>query len=124
LVCAEQRVLATEIHSYSDLLSVLRSRMVELDVTFETIDHVSGLQARYTQKLLGGVPSKRFGDISLAAVLGSLGVKLICVEDPAALAKVRDRLVPRELAPRGIPAGAGSVAADSFSAASGAYEPS
>jgi hypothetical protein len=124
LVCAEQRVLATDIHSYGELLDVLRDRMRELDVTFETIDHVSGLQARYTQKLLGGVPSKRFGDLSLGCILQSLGVKLVAIEDAEALARVRDRLVPREMKPRSMPPVAPQLAAGESSAAAGAYQPS
>jgi hypothetical protein len=98
--------------------------MRELDVTFSTIDFAGGLQDGYAQKILGKRPCKRFGEISLGCVLGAMGIKLVAVEDPAALARVRDRLAPRELAPRSMPPVAPQLAAGESSAVSGAYEPS
>lgn len=87
---------ATTVSDYGELLDVLRGRVRELDVSFATVDATAGLPERYVQKLMGVSPSKCFGPISLGCVLGALGLRLIVVEDPEQLAKVRDRLVPRE----------------------------
>ena len=79
-----------------DLRAILRTRFAELGVSFETVDHVAGLPTRYTAKVLGLQPTRRFGQISLTALLGTAGIKLIAVEDLEALDRVRARLVPLE----------------------------
>jgi hypothetical protein len=86
---------ATECTSYAELLDVLRRRKDELNISFETLDATAGLQSNYASKILGPHPSRRLGEISLGCILGTLGLKLIVAPDPKALAKVRDRLVPR-----------------------------
>ena len=77
-----------------DLRAILRARFAALGVSFETVDHVAGLPTRYTAKVLGLQPTRRFGQISLTALLGTAGIKLIAVEDADALDRVRGRLVP------------------------------
>jgi hypothetical protein len=79
-----------------DLRAILRARLDELGVSFETIDHVAGLPTRYTAKVLGLQPTRNFGQISLDALLGAAGIMLIAVQDAEALDRVRDRLVPLE----------------------------
>jgi hypothetical protein len=83
------------IKSYEDLLTVARSRMIALDITFETLDVTSGVQIGYSAKLLAGRTRRRFGNVSLPAVLGALGLALVVVEDAAALAQIQHRLTPR-----------------------------
>jgi hypothetical protein len=96
LICptcgGEGRALA-EIHDYAGLVRALRARAEELDVSRETLDAVSGLQAGYSGKLLAQV--KGVGRVSLGPLLGAMGCALVLVEDPEALAKVRPRLTPR-----------------------------
>lgn len=77
----------------NDLRAILRARFTELGVSFETVDHIAGLPARYTARLLGPQP-KRFGAISFDALLGAAGIKLIAVEDIEALDRVDARLAP------------------------------
>jgi hypothetical protein len=77
-----------------DLRSILRARFAALGVSYETVDHIAGLPTRYTCKLLGVQPQKQIGPISFDALLGAAGIKLIAVEDPEALDRVRNRLVP------------------------------
>jgi hypothetical protein len=85
------------VHSYAELIAALRARVVELGTTGEVVDEVSGLPARYTAKLLAlPVPVKALGPISLAPLLGALGLKLIVAEDTEALEKIRHRLEPRK----------------------------
>jgi hypothetical protein len=93
MICPpELRPLAL-VREYPELVEALRARAEELNVSRETIDSVSGLQSGYSAKLLSQV--KGVGRVSLGPLLGSLGLVIILAEDPAALAKVRDRLVPR-----------------------------
>jgi hypothetical protein len=97
------RVLAT-VTDYADLVGALRQRCDQLNVTFEQVDEVAGFCDRYTSKLLcpSARPLRKFGHVSLGVLLGALGLKLQLVEDPAALARVRDRYRPRKHArPRG-----------------------
>jgi hypothetical protein len=77
-----------------DLRAVLRARFQELGVSFETVDHIAGLPTRYTAKVLGLQPNRGFGQISLDALLGAAGIKLIAVSDSEALDRVRGRLEP------------------------------
>ena len=84
---------ATPVRSYDDLVEVVRNRIIELAITHETADAISGLQSGYTSKLVAKM--KGFGPISLSCLLPALGVKLVAVEDPEALARVRSRLVKR-----------------------------
>ena len=79
-----------------DLRVILRARFAELGVSFETVDHIAGLPTRYTAKVLGLQPTRRFGQFSLDGLLGAAGVMLIVVEDAEALDRVRARLVPLE----------------------------
>jgi hypothetical protein len=82
--------------STADLCEIFRQRVRDLNVSLETIDAVAGLPSRYSAKLLGPNPAKNFGAISFDALLGTLGLKLIVVEDADALARVRSRFVPLE----------------------------
>lgn len=77
-----------------DLRAILRSRFAALGVSFETVDHLSGLPTRYTAKVLGLQPNRGFGQISLDALLGTAGIMLIAVEDAEALERIRNRLTP------------------------------
>jgi len=61
-----------------------------------TIDEVSGLQSGYTGKLLAISPSRNLGRLSLGCLLSTLGLRLVVVEDPEALARVRPRLERRK----------------------------
>ena len=84
-----------EVTDYPGLLVALRSRADELQVARETIDEISGLPARYSGKILGLKQVRRIGMLSLGPLLGALGVKLIMVEDAAALKLVAGRLRKR-----------------------------
>jgi hypothetical protein len=52
LICAELLVHAVECRSYSELLNCIRRRKDELNVSFEILDAVSGLESGYSTKLL------------------------------------------------------------------------
>jgi hypothetical protein len=91
---SEPRVIA-EFSNYDEMLSGLRLRAAELNLSGEQVDCYSGLPARYTQKLLGPNPIRRLGAISLGPFLGALGVRCLIVEDTAAVERLRRQTTPR-----------------------------
>jgi len=85
-------VIATP-QDYNDLVKLARARMRQLNISLETLDYISGLTPRYSQKILGLKPEKRFGAVSLTAMMGALGLRLVVEEDQEALARIQSRLV-------------------------------
>ncbi|MHC4043562.1 hypothetical protein [Bradyrhizobium sp. 23AC] len=84
------------ITDYDGLIQALRDRRDQLDVGHEVLCEIGGLQSGYVSKLLAPRPMKNLGPVSFGALLGALGVAVIIVEDPAAVARVRDRWVKRK----------------------------
>ena len=84
------------VRSIDDLRALLRDRIASLGITFETTDTIAGLPAGYTAKLLAPTPLRRLGTISIDALLGATGLKLLAVEDAEALARVKGRYVQRQ----------------------------
>jgi len=69
----------------------LRSRADQLEVSREMISEIAGLLERYANKVLSLKGERRIGMQSLGSLLGALGLKLIAVEDTAALERNRTR---------------------------------
>jgi hypothetical protein len=85
-----------EVRSWNDLHAAFRARAESLNVSRLVLDELSGLQSGYASKLLAPVPIRHFGRVSLGAMSGALGLKLVVQEDKEALARVAGRLVRRE----------------------------
>jgi len=83
--------VATEMH---ELVDVARARFEELNVSRLTIDEISGLANGYSAKILAGM--KNMGHLSMGPILKSGAMKLVVVEDPEQLEKIRHRLGTRE----------------------------
>jgi len=90
---APPRVLG-EFSDYDQMISALRARAAELNLSGETIDTISGLPARYAAKLLGSAQIRRLGATSLGPFFGALAVRGVLLEDRAALARLR-KTTPR-----------------------------
>lgn len=95
------------VRSYDEFMEALRSRIDELQLTHAAIDHISGVQAGYTSKVLAPncdartVTGKRasgrtLGRVSFGSILGALGIAIVVIEDEAALERVKRRLETRE----------------------------
>lgn len=97
LLATDMRRLA-EIRSYGELLSALRARADELQVTREGLDAITGLQSGYAGKLLAPVPIKSLGKFSMGPMLTAMGCMLILVEDADTLARITSR-VPKRVNP-------------------------
>jgi hypothetical protein len=76
---------------YSTLVETCRSRCDELALSRAELDRLSGLPDGYSAKLLGldggGPRRKRAWPISLEALLGALGLKVILIIDEQATAR-------------------------------------
>jgi hypothetical protein len=82
---------------YGEMHAAFREYVAhDLNVTYETLDHVSGLQSGYISKLLAPLPIKNFGIMSLDAFLNSACLALIVAQDQDALARMRHRLPVRQ----------------------------
>lgn len=88
-----------EIGDYAELIQALRARAVERRISLQsiTLHQVAGLADRYFSKVLApdGTPAhkkRHLGRVSLGPALAVLGVKLILVECPEALARYAHRL--------------------------------
>jgi hypothetical protein len=84
---------------YGGLIAVLRSWVCQLDTSYESIDELAGWEGRYTSKVLGPSHIKAIGRKTMGKLLGALGLKLIVAADEAALARIKQRLVPNRWPP-------------------------
>jgi hypothetical protein len=62
------------IATYQDLRAAIATRRKELGLSQLAVDEIAGLQSGYTAKLEVGI--KNFGEMSLSAILGALGLVL------------------------------------------------
>lgn len=80
-----------EARDHDELLAALRRRKEQLELSVETLDHLAGLTARHSQKILGCNPGRGITRITLGPLLGSLGLKVLIVEDDEAIARIAPR---------------------------------
>jgi hypothetical protein len=84
----------SEIRDYEGLVQALRSRATELKLALSAEENaaVAGVAASYIPKLIGSNPIKRIGMVSLGALLGLTGSKLLLVVDEEAEQRYGPRL--------------------------------
>jgi hypothetical protein len=85
------------IRSTEDLRQLFRLRVAHFNISLETLDAIAGLPTRYSAKLLSHDPTRHFGKISFEALLGTLAVQLVALEDAEALVRVQRRLMAAPL---------------------------
>lgn len=95
----EPRTIATII-DYDGLHSAIRARADEIGITREQIDLAAEWPSGYASKILAPVPFKTLGRQSLGPMLAILGLKVILVEDPEAMAQITESGVRRVRAGR------------------------
>jgi hypothetical protein len=97
-----ERELATITYEngYQGLIDAFRARSNELQIALSgpSVAQVSGLASHYILKVLSPSPAprRRFGAVSLAPILGTLGLKLIVVEDEKAMQRFTSKLEKRQ----------------------------
>src|SRR5687767_6117858 len=79
-----------------ELHRAMRARAEQLNISRETIDHVSGLPSGYSAKLLAPKPLKCVGLKSMMPLLGTLALKLHVVHDEEAFQRIKRRLEPAD----------------------------
>jgi hypothetical protein len=83
--------LGRMISDYRGLIETCRQRADELGISRLEIDRIGGLPSGYAGKLLGrdggGPRQKKMWPVSLEAMLGTLGLKILLIEDEAATAR-------------------------------------
>jgi hypothetical protein len=82
---------------YAGLIAAFRAAAAARHIAIgsENVATVSGLPSNYVAKLLQPRPTKRIGAISLGPLLGVLGLKLVVLEDPEAVARFSSRIEQR-----------------------------
>src|ERR1035437_2143164 len=85
-----------EFSNYDELLGVVKARMIEVGITNDTLELITGLPDRYVAKLLS--KSKNLGPMSFGVIVQGLGMKLAAFEGPAATQKMRTRRKHRKKA--------------------------
>jgi hypothetical protein len=79
----------------TELLAAIRTRVAELDVSYDTLDRIAGLPDRFASKLLCDPPMRQISQATLWLLMGALGYKIALLPDEEGLAKVQSRLVKR-----------------------------
>jgi hypothetical protein len=88
------RALA-EFSDYGGMLAAVRARVKELQVAGAAFDQYAGLPDKYLSKLIGERPVRRIGMMSMGPLFAALGVSCVMLEDPAATARIKNRIKPR-----------------------------
>ena len=78
-------MLGRIVNDYESLIEVCRERADELAISRSGIDVLSGCANGFAGKVLGHRQAKKMGPLTLGPMLqGSLGLKLLIIEDEAA----------------------------------------
>lgn len=83
-------------NDYSGLGEAVRDRTEQMELSRLELDHIAGLTAGHTDKIISPRAKKRFGITSLGAILQTLGLILLVVEDPVARDKTLARRFQRQ----------------------------
>jgi hypothetical protein len=84
-----------EFADYTGMLDTLRARVEELQIQGERFEAFAGLPTGYLSKLIGVRPVRRIAMVSMGPIFSALGIRCIVVEDPAATARLKNRIKPR-----------------------------
>jgi hypothetical protein len=87
--------LYAEATDYPALLTAIRKRVSELNVSLECVDGIAGTPDRYLSKLTCSPPAKYLSAFSMFLVLGALGLRVALIHDPAAMERIQSRLIRR-----------------------------
>jgi hypothetical protein len=89
--------IARPIQSHRGLVETCRQRAEELAISRLELDRLAGLTEGYSAKLLGsgkGRHPRRMWSFAFEAILGTLGLRILIIEDEAAAARTIARRQP------------------------------
>lgn len=79
-----------------DLVEAYRDRIRELNITYSTVDAISGLPDGYTAKLMSPKPMKGLGQKAIEGLNGALGMAFVPAIDKDQVERVKGRWVKRK----------------------------
>jgi hypothetical protein len=85
------------VDDHNKLLAAIRRRIAELDVSYETVEYLSGIQSGYLSKITAEPPPKRVCPFTWFVVLRALGLRVRLEEDSDLVEKLRPRWTKRKL---------------------------
>jgi hypothetical protein len=86
---------AVDVGDHGQLIAAFRQRIEQLDVSWETVEDIAGLQMGYLSKCLGTPPLKRASPFTIFLIASALGLRLSLTQDPAATEKLKGRWIKR-----------------------------
>lgn len=89
---SELRIVGEAV-DHAQLIAVIRAWVVQLGVTYGSLDELAGLPERYVNKLLRPVPIKGLNRFSMGPLLGALGLKLVIAVNTEQLERMAKRHV-------------------------------
>jgi hypothetical protein len=84
------RIIAT-VTDYSGFVEAIRSWIAQVGISYETAEHIAGIQPGYLAKLISGTPVRSFSRLSLGSVLGALCLRMQLVIDEERLQRMQGR---------------------------------
>lgn len=88
----------TLLRTQADMVEAYRARIRELNISFATVDAISGLPDGYTAKLMAPKPMKGLGEKAIEGLNGALGIGFAVTVDPDQVRRVKGRWVKRKRA--------------------------
>jgi len=82
----------------ADMVEAYRARIRELNISYATVDAISGLPDGYTAKLMSPKPMKGLGEKAIEGLNGALAIGFVPTVDPDQVEKVKGRWAPRKRA--------------------------
>lgn len=86
------------LRTQAEMVEAYRQRIRELNISYATVDAISGLPDGYTAKLMGPNPIKRLGEKAIEGLNGALGIGFTVTVDAEQVARVKSRWVKRRRA--------------------------
>ena len=80
------------------MVEAYRARIRELNISYATVDAISGLPDGYTAKLMSPKPMKGLGEKAIEGLNGALGIGFAVAVDADQVQRVRGRWTPRKRA--------------------------
>lgn len=88
--------LSVEIRDYDDLIAAIRAAKALRGLSDNFADELAGLTRGHIQKIVGPSRQKPLSPMTFNAILGTLAVKLVLVEDPEIASRMEARWEQRD----------------------------
>lgn len=86
------------LRTQAEMVEAYRARIRELNISFATVDAISGLPDGYTAKLMSPRPMKGLGEKAIEGLNGALGIAFTVMVDPEQVQRVQGRWAKRKRA--------------------------